>query len=162
MVALLLDRDEQGVAELAIDRLGDVSLAVRVLDQEYLARADHAAFAVADGDFHGAIEVDDVLPARRGMPGIVVGAGRDAKDDAGSRQALGHLAAGAFLGPFHLDVAEMGLSGVVDVAVVDAHLSSSPSILSGKWAGGCGTAPGGGPCGPIGCRASAYRVVISA
>src|SRR5690242_13555058 len=81
--ASLLDGHEDRMAHLAADRLGEMALAVRVLDQEHLARADDALLAVGRRDLDGAVEVDDVLPARRGMPGIVVGAGGFAEDDAG-------------------------------------------------------------------------------
>jgi len=56
------------VADLALDVIGEVTLAGRVLDQDDLASADHPALAVARGDLHPGIEVDDVLPARRGVP----------------------------------------------------------------------------------------------
>ena len=48
--------------------LGQVPLAVHVLDQDHLARADDARLAVAGRDLVGAVEVDHVLPPRRGVP----------------------------------------------------------------------------------------------
>ena len=66
----LLDRDEERVADLALDVIGQVTLAGRVLDQDHLANADQPALAVARGDLHPGIEVDDVLPARRRVPEI--------------------------------------------------------------------------------------------
>src|SRR5215471_2022507 len=104
----LLDGNEDRMAHLARDRLGEMALAVGILDQEHLARADDALFAVARRDLDRAVEVDDVLPARRRVPGIVVGAGRLAEDDAGRLEGRRGLAAGAFVLPFDLDVAEVG------------------------------------------------------
>ncbi len=56
------------MAHLAFDGLGEVALAVRVLDKEHFARPDDALLTVACGNLDGAVEIDDVLPARRGMP----------------------------------------------------------------------------------------------
>src|SRR5262245_45002964 len=72
-IAVLLDGHEDRMAHLAFDRLGEMALAGRVLDQQHLAGADDARLAVARLDRHAAVEVDDVLPARRGMPFVVVG-----------------------------------------------------------------------------------------
>ena len=66
-------------------------------------------------DADAAVEVDDVLPARRGMPFVVVAAGRLAEDDAGRREGVRGLAAPALVLPFDLDVAEMRLALVVDI-----------------------------------------------
>jgi hypothetical protein len=63
---LLLDRDEDRTAHLAFDGLGEMALAVGVLDQEHLTGADDALLAVARGDLDGAVEIDDVLPAGAG------------------------------------------------------------------------------------------------
>ena len=100
----LLDRHEDRMAHLALDRLGEMALAVSVLDQQDLARADDARLAVARLDRHAAVEVDDVLPARRRVPGVVVAAGRLAEDDAGCRDGRGSLAAGTLVLPFDFDV----------------------------------------------------------
>src|SRR6185295_13695259 len=104
-----------------------MALAVGVLDQEHLTGADNALLAVARGDLDGAVEVDDVLPPRRGVPRIVIGAGRLAEDDAGRLEGRRRLAAGSFVLPFDLDIAEVGLALVVDVEIVDAHVVSSGS-----------------------------------
>src|SRR5438309_1919087 len=109
-----VDGDEDRVAHLAAHRLRQVALAGNVLDQDDLAGADHPAFAVACGELHPAVEVDDVLPARRRVPVEVIVAAGFAKDDAGRGKPLRHLAAAALLDPFHLDVAEMGLALGVD------------------------------------------------
>src|SRR5690348_13231491 len=105
------------MAHLALDGLGEVALAVRVLEQEDLARADDALLAVARGDLDSAVEVEDVLPARRGVPGIVVGAGRFAEDDAGRLEGGGRLAAGPLVLPFDLDVTEVSFALFVDIKV---------------------------------------------
>src|SRR5262249_8457987 len=109
------------MAHLAADCLGEVALAVRVFDQEHLALADDALLAVARRDLDRAIEVDDVLSARRGVPRIVVGARRLAEDDAGRLVGRRGLAAGAFVLPFHFDVSEMSFALFVDIEIMDAH-----------------------------------------
>src|SRR5258706_12940573 len=65
----LLDRDEDAVANLALDRLREVALARRILDEDDLARPDHARLAVAGGELPAGVEVDDVLAGRGPMPG---------------------------------------------------------------------------------------------
>src|SRR5436190_6528198 len=115
-----LDRHEDRMAHLVVNRLGDMTLARRVLDQQHFARADDARLAVARLDADAAVEVDDVLTARRGMPFIVIGAGRLAEDDAGRGEGRRGLAAAALVFPFDLDVAEMRLALVVDIEIVDA------------------------------------------
>src|SRR5215208_4152976 len=81
-------RDEDAVADLALDRLRQMSLAGGVLDQDDLAGVDHPGFAVARGDLYPGVEVDDVLPARRGVPVEVVIGLHLAEDDAGRGQPL--------------------------------------------------------------------------
>src|SRR5438105_94112 len=109
------------MAKLAFDRLRQMALAGRVLDQDDFAGADHAAFAVACRDLHAAVEIDDILPARRRVPVEIIVSGSLAKDDAGRRQPLRELAAAPFLDPRDLDVAEVGLAARVDVQIVNAH-----------------------------------------
>src|ERR1700693_5894902 len=132
-VCRLLDRDEDRVADLALDVIGEVPLAGRVLDQDDLANADQPALAVARGDLHPGIEVDDVLPARRGVPvEVVLGLGLT-EDDAGRRQALRQFAAAALFDPFDLDVAEVRFALGVGVEVVDAHeLPPDPTVEAGR------------------------------
>ena len=101
-----------------------MALAAGVLDQEHLAGADDAALAVAGGDLHAAVEVDDVLAARGRVPVEVVVAGGLAEDDAGGRQPLGVLAELPLLDPLHLDVAKMRLAFGIDVEIVNAHPST--------------------------------------
>src|SRR5437016_12234800 len=105
----LLDGYEDTVADLVVDRLGEVALAGRVLDQEHLAGADLAGFAVARGDLHTGVEIDDVLPPGCGMPVEIVGRRNLAEDDAGRRQALGELARTRLLDPLDLDITEVRL-----------------------------------------------------
>src|SRR3974377_1848812 len=83
---------EETVADLAVDRLGEMTLAGRVLDQKHLPGADLAGFAVARGDLDAGAEIDDVLAPGCRMPIEVVGRRDLAEDDAGRRQALGELA----------------------------------------------------------------------
>src|ERR1700733_5285461 len=136
MSGRLLDRDEERVADLAVDVIGQMALAVRVFDQDYLARVDDAALAVAGGELHPGVEVDDVLPARRRVPAeIMLGLGL-AKDHAGRRHFLRQFAAAPLLGPIDLDVAEMRLAVGVGVEVVDLHLASpySAALAAGSSA----------------------------
>src|ERR1700752_1980153 len=123
---VLLDRDEDRMPHLAADRFRQVALAADILDQDYLAGADLARFAVTRGDLHTTVEIDDVLPPWRRVPAQVVVAAGLAEDDAGRGQALGQLAAVAFLPPLHFDIAPMGLAGVVDIDVVNAHCLVPP------------------------------------
>src|SRR5262249_34675178 len=88
----LVQRHEDAVTQLVADGLGEMALAPGVLDQDHLASADRPRLAVAGRELHAGVEVDDVLAARRGMPGEVVVRRDLAKDDAGGRQALGELA----------------------------------------------------------------------
>src|ERR1700722_16105024 len=109
------------MADLVLDVVGEVAFAGCVLDQDDLAGLDKTAFAVARGDLHPGVEVDDVLPARRRVPvDVVLGLGL-AKDDAGCRQLFRQFAAAALLDPVDLDVAEMRFTVGVGVEVVDLH-----------------------------------------
>src|SRR5258707_9354390 len=119
--AALFDRNEDAVADLAFHRLRQVSLAGGVLDQDHLAGADHPRLAVAGGDLHAGVEIDDVLPARRRVPVEIVVRLYLAEDDAGGGPPLGQLAGAALLDPFDLDVAEMRLALGIGIKVVDPH-----------------------------------------
>src|SRR5712692_8576005 len=79
---------EDAVTNLAVDGLGEMALARRILDEDHLARADDPGFAVAGGNLHAGVEVDDVLAPRRGVPVEVVAGLHLAEDDAGGGQAL--------------------------------------------------------------------------
>src|SRR5258708_22697786 len=95
----LFDRHEDAMADLALDRLRQMPLAGGVFDQDYFAGADHPRLAVARGDLHPGIEVDDVLPARRRVPVEVIIGLDFAEDDARGRQPPRPLAGSAFLDP---------------------------------------------------------------
>src|SRR2546426_9558673 len=74
-------RDEDAVARLAVERLGAMPLAPRVLDEEHFAGTDAARLAVTRGDLHARVEIDDVLPPRGRMPVEVVVGRHLAEDD---------------------------------------------------------------------------------
>src|SRR5215213_4105982 len=84
----LLHRHEDAVADLAFDGLRQVALAGGVLDQDYLAGTDDPRLAVARGDLHPGVEIDDVLPARRRVPVEIVIGLHLAENDAGRGQPL--------------------------------------------------------------------------
>src|SRR5580700_7397861 len=107
--------------DFALDVLRQVALTRDVFDQDHLAYSNHAALAVAGGYLHPSIEIDDVLPARGGMPIDVVFSLGLAEDDPGGRQALGKLAASPLLDPLDFDVAEMRLAAGIGVQIVYAH-----------------------------------------
>src|SRR5579875_2257390 len=98
-----------------------MALAVDVLDQDHLAGADLARFAVAGGDLDASVEIDDGLPARGGMPIKVVSRRHFAKDDPGRRQSLGQFAAAGLFDPFDLDITPMRLAAFVGIEIVDAQ-----------------------------------------
>src|SRR5271169_360245 len=101
-----LDRNKDTIADLALDRLGEMTFAGRVLDQEHLAGADLAGFAVARGDLDAGVEIDDVLAPRCRMPVEVIGRRDFAENNAGRRQSLGQLTRAGLLDPFDFDVPE--------------------------------------------------------
>src|SRR5262249_17298321 len=128
MALLSVYGNEDRMAHQAAHRLRQVALAGNVLDQDHFAGADHPAFAVARRDLDPAVEVDDVLPARRRVPVEVVVSAGLAKDDSRRRQPPRQLAGGTVLDPLDLDVAKMRLTQGIDVDVVDAHLSILPRV----------------------------------
>ena len=87
LIRALFDRHENRMPHLAADRLRQMALAADVLDEDDLAGADLPSLAVAGGDLHAAVQIDDVLAARRRMPGQIVIPRRLAENDAGGRQA---------------------------------------------------------------------------
>src|SRR3977135_2217075 len=115
----LLDRNEDRMADLVLGVIGEVALAAGILDEDHVAGGDETAFAVACGDLHPGIEVDDVLPARRPVPRAIVLGLRLAKDHSGRRQLPRQFAAAPLLGPLDLDVAEMRLATGIGVEIVD-------------------------------------------
>src|SRR4051794_29441822 len=98
-----------------------MALAAGVFDEDHLARADDTGLAVARGDLHPGVEIDDVLPARRRMPVEIVVRLHLAEDDPRGRQTFRQFAGSPLLDPVDLDVAEMGLALVVDIEIVNAH-----------------------------------------
>ncbi len=120
-VGQLLDRDQDGVTELAVHGLRQEPLAVHVLDQDHLAGADNLRLAVAGRDLVRTIEVDDVLSAGRRMPIEAPCARRVAEDDTRGGKPLSGGAVRSFLGPFYFDVAEMALALFIGIEIVDAH-----------------------------------------
>src|SRR5262249_32378979 len=81
--------------------------------------------AIARGDLHTPIEIDDVLAAGGRMP-IEVVVGRSlAEDDAGGGQACRELAEVALLDPGPLNVAAVRLAVGVNVEIVHAPAPSS-------------------------------------
>src|SRR5271169_1257805 len=133
MLALpLLDGDEDTVADFVVDRLGEVSLAGRVFDQQYLAGTDLAALAVTRGDLHARVEIDDILAPGCGMPVEIIGRRDLAEDDAGRRQAFGELAARRLLDPLDLDVPEVRLAACVGIEGVYAHCRPALKIVRSR------------------------------
>src|ERR1700730_7546814 len=128
LALLLLDGDEDTVADFAVDRLGEVPLAGRVLDEDHLAGSDRAALAVARGDLHTGVEIDDVLPPWCRVPVEVVSRRDFAEDDPGRRQALRKLSPARLLDPFDLDVPEMRLAARIGVGVVYPHWRISREV----------------------------------
>ena len=114
---------------LPADGFRQMTLAAGVLDQDHLAGADDPALAVAGGDLHAAVEVDDVLAAGCGMPVEIVVAGGLAEDDAGGRQPRRVLAELPLLDPLHLDVAKVRFALCIDVEIVNAHAVPPRSSL---------------------------------
>src|SRR3989441_4236983 len=96
--------DEDAVARLAVERLGAMPLAPRVLDEEHFAGADAARLAVTRGDLYARVEIDDVLPPRGRMPVEVVVGRHLAEDDSRGGEARRQPArAGRFRGGgFHV------------------------------------------------------------
>ena len=136
MALPLFDSYEDAVPDLAVDGLGEVPLAGRVLDQNHLTGTDLAALAVTGGDLHAGVEVDNVLPARSGMPVEVVVRLDLAEDDAGSRQTFRELALARLLDPFDLDVPEMRLAIGIGIEVVNPHRRLSLAIDFGTHTSG--------------------------
>src|SRR5262245_60530764 len=107
-----------------------MALAGRVFYQQHLAGADEAAFAVARGDANAVIEIDDVLPARGGMPVQIVLGLRFPENDPGGGQAFGELAAPSLLDPLDFDIPKMRLAFLVGVQVVNAHVFSLSFVMN--------------------------------
>src|SRR5262245_53307271 len=119
--APLVQRHEDAVTQLVADGLRQMALAPGVLDQDHLAGADLPRLAVTGRDLHAGVEVDDVLAARRGMPGEVVVRRDLAKDDAGGWQVLREFARRPAFRVLDLLVLEVRLALVVDPEPMDFH-----------------------------------------
>src|SRR3989304_1944507 len=102
-----------------------MTLAPRVLDKNYLARADAARLAVARGELDTRVEIDDVLAARGRMPVEIVVGRYLAEDDPGRREARRQPPGTGQLLELDLHVLEMRLAILVDVEPVDLHGSVS-------------------------------------
>src|SRR5438128_5377259 len=103
-------------------------LTPRVLDEDHFAGADPARLAVARGELHARVEVDDVLPPRGRMPVEVV-LGLDlAEDDPGGGKAGRQPPGAGRFGEGNLHVLEVRLAARVDVEPVDLH--GTPSRAS--------------------------------
>src|SRR5881392_732191 len=108
-----------------------MALAPRVLDEDHFAGADPAHLAVARGDLHARVEIDDVLPLRSRMPVEVV-LGLDlAEDDAGGGKARRQPTGASRFREGDLHVLEVRLALGVDVEPVDLHGTPSRGIRSG-------------------------------
>lgn len=101
-----------------------MSLAGRVLDEDYLAGLDDAALTVARSEFDTGIEIHHVLGARRRMPVEFVLGHRLAKDGSCRGQRLGKLAVGLLFGPFDFDVPEVRFFVRIGLQVVNTHRPS--------------------------------------
>src|SRR5919108_3268787 len=132
---LVVERDEDAVPQPPVERLGQMTLARGVLDQDDLARADLARLAVARGDLHAGVEVDDVLASRSWMPVQIVVGLYLAEDDAGRGNPPGRLARAPALGELDLDVAEVRLALGVDVEIVDPHARPPGDVVGDSTRG---------------------------
>src|SRR5215831_12389927 len=102
-----------------------MALAPCVFDEHDLPRLHPAHLAVARGKLHARVQVDDVLPAWRGMPVEVVLAGHLAENDAGGGLPRRHTAGGRGRLELDLDVLEVRLALVVRVESDDLHRAPS-------------------------------------
>ena len=75
-------------------------------------------------------QADDILPARRPVPAVLVVRGGLAEYDGDRRQAFRHLAGARLLDPVDLDVAEMQLAIRILVQIVNTHRSTLPQVLA--------------------------------
>src|SRR5580692_8381905 len=105
LVSFLFDGHEDRMPHLVVDGFRQMAAAGGVFHEDDFTGTDDAGFAVAGGQFHAGIEVDDVLPAWRGMPGAIMFGLGLAEDDAGGRQTGGGFPLRPLLGPVDLDVA---------------------------------------------------------
>src|SRR5580658_5376841 len=107
-----------------------MAFAGRVLDQHDFTGTNLARLTIARGQFHTGIEIDDVLPPRRRMPGPVVFRLGLPEDDAVGGLKSGSLAFRTFVHPLDRDIAPVRFTCGVAVQVVypNAHLIDSASL----------------------------------
>src|SRR2546425_4086054 len=125
--------DEDAVARLAVERLGAMPLAPRVLDEEHFAGADAARLAVTRGDLYARVEIDDVLPPRGRMPVEVVVGRHLAEDDSRGGEARRQPARAGAVPGGGVPVLRRRFAGLVGLEPVG--LPGTPS---------CGVCPAGG------------------
>src|SRR2546429_9087456 len=113
--------DEEAAARLAVERLGAMPFAPRVLDEDDLAGADAACFAVARGDLHARVEIDDVLSPWGRVPVQVVVGRHLTEDDPRGGEARRQPPRAGRLRERGLHVLEVGLAVRVDVKPVGLH-----------------------------------------
>ena len=61
------------MAQTLVDGFTEVAFASGVFDQDDFTRTDDAGFAIAGGDLHTVVEIDDILPAWGVVPVQVIG-----------------------------------------------------------------------------------------
>src|SRR5215469_3260612 len=120
-----VDGNEDAVPGPVVDGLREMALAPSVLHEHDLARLHPAHLAVARGELHARVQVDDVLAPRRGMPVEVVLAGHLAEDDAGGGLPGRHAPGGRGRLELDLDVLEVRLAFLVGVEPDDLHRAPS-------------------------------------
>ena len=119
-VSCSVDWDHQRTAELS-EPLGEMTLAVQVLDQIDLPGADSSCLTVAGCDLVGGIKIDDILPSGRPMPAVVPISRGSAKYDACRWELFRYGPIGTCFSQFDFDVAKVCLAILVCVKIVDAH-----------------------------------------
>src|SRR5215813_344673 len=118
-----VDGNEDAVPRRLVDSLGEMALAPGVLHEH--ARLHPAHLAVAGGELHARVQVDDVLAPRCGMPVEVVLAGHLAEDDASGGLAGRYAPGGRGRLELDLDVLEVRLALRVGVEPDDLHRAPS-------------------------------------
>jgi hypothetical protein len=103
--------------------LGKMAFAVLVLVENDLARADRSCLAVAGGDLVRSVQVYHVLSARRVMPVEMPIRRCRAKNDTGCAKRFRRGPVGTRFSQLNLDIAEVRLTILVGVKIMDAHKS---------------------------------------
>src|ERR1700682_1690680 len=103
-----------------------MTLPGRVFHEHHFSGFDHAGFAVTDGNLGRSIEIDHVLPSRRGMPSErEVGLGTP-KLQACHWKHRGTVTRTNLLDPLDLDVAKVRDAVRVRINVVNSHRLTFP------------------------------------